>query len=164
MRDDQLPLTLSVLDRLLDSAADAAAPATQRPRAHTLTDMKAAIRRDVEDLLNTYRRAAGWSAALTQLNDSIFAYGVPDMVSENLATPARRRQVVAELEAAIRQWEPRFTRLEVKMLDNADPSDRSLRFRINAEIRVDPASEPVVFDSVVDPTSNVVQVTSRNRG
>lgn len=164
MRDDQLPLTLSVLDRLLDSAADAAAPPTQRPRAHTLTDMKAAIRRDVEDLLNTYRRAESWPAELTALNSSIFAYGVPDMVSENLATPARRRQVVAELEAAIRQWEPRFTRLEVKMLDNADPSDRSLRFRINAEIRVDPASEPVVFDSVVDPTSNIVQVTSRARG
>ena len=50
------------------------------------------------------------------------------------------------------------------MLDNADPSDRSLRFRINAEIRVDPASEPVVFDSVVDPTSNIVQVMSRSRG
>lgn len=164
MREDQVPLTLSVLDRLLDSAESAGDAPTARPRSHTLNDLKAAIRRDVEDLLNTYRRAESWPETLRELDDSIFAYGVHDMVSENLATVARRRQVVADLEAAIRHWEPRFTRLSVIMLDNADPADRSLRFRINADIRLDPAAEPVVFDSVVDPTSNTVLVTSRARG
>ncbi|MBV5335490.1 type VI secretion system baseplate subunit TssE, partial [bacterium] len=107
---------------------------------------------------------ASWPEELSELDDSILAYGVPDMLAENLATANRRRLVVADLESAIRQWEPRFTRLSVTMLDNADPNDRSLRFRINAEIRADPALEPVVFDSVVDPTSNTVQVTSRARG
>jgi type VI secretion system protein ImpF len=164
VRDDQVPLTLSVLDRLLDSAENAGAPAGQRPRAHTVNDLKAAIRRDVEDLLNTYRRAQGVPPDLKALEDSVFTYGVPDMLAENLATVARRRQVVADLEAAIRRWEPRLSHLEVTMLDNADAADRSLRFRISAEIDLDPAAEPVIFDSVVDPASNTVLVTSRSRG
>lgn len=165
MRDDQSPpLTLSVLDRLLDGAEDAAAPPAQRPRAHTLSDLKAAVRRDIENLLNTYRRAESWPAELKELETSILAYGATDLVSDNLSTTALRRQAVAALENALRRWEPRFIRVEAVMLDNADPADRSLRFRINGEIRVDPSTEPVAFDTVVDPASNVVQVVSRNRG
>lgn len=165
MRDDQSPpLTLSVLDRLLNSGEDAAAPPGQRPRAHTLSDLKAAVRRDIENLLNTYRRAESWPTALKELETSILAYGATDLVSDNLSTPALRRRAVAALEDALRQWEPRFTRLEATMLENADPADRSLRFRINGEIRVDPSTEPVSFDTVVDPASNVVQVVNRSRG
>lgn len=162
MRDDQVSITLSVLDRLLD---DPSGPGASGPaRGHSVNDLRAAVRRDLEDLLNTYRRATGWPKPLTELRTSLVAYGVPDMLAENLATVDRRRQVVAELQAAIEKWEPRLTNLAVRMLENVDPSDRTLRFRIEAEIRADPALEPVVFDSVVDPTSNVVQVMRTARG
>lgn len=159
--DKALPLTLSVLDRLLDDQPDG----HDGPlRAHTLSDLRNAIRRDLEELLNTRRRVVGWPEDLTELSNSILNYGVPDILAENLATEAKRREVVAQLEGAIRRWEPRFTKLAVALLENADPTDRTLRFRIEALIKADPQPEPLVFDSVVDPTTNTVQVASKSRG
>lgn len=160
--DKSLPLTLSVLDRLLDDGGDSGRDTPLRP--HTLADLRSAIRRDLEDLLNTRRRVVGWPEDLTELDSSLFNYGVPDILAENLATEGRRREVVAQLETAIRRWEPRFARLSVNLIENSDPNDRTLRFRIEALIRADPQPEPLVFDSVVDPTNNVVQVTSKSRG
>ena len=157
--DRNQSITLSVLDRLLDDTPENAAP-----RLHTVADLRAAIRRDLENLLNTRRRVIGWPDDLTELPDSILAYGCPDLLVENLTTDARRRDVVAQLEAQIRRWEPRFHRLTVTLTENSDASDRTLRFRIEALIHADPAPEPMVFDSVVDPTSNMVSVTSKARG
>jgi len=157
--DRNQSITLSVLDRLLDDS-----PETATPRPHTLADLRASIRRDLENLLNTRRRVLGWPDDLTELSDSILAYGCQDLLSENLATDARRREVVAQIEAAIRRWEPRFARLSVTMVENSDPADRTLRFRIEALIHADPAPQPMVFDSLVDPTSNMVSVTSKARG
>lgn len=157
--DRDQSITLSVLDRLLDDGSGSAAP-----RPNTVADLRAVIRRDLENLLNTRRRVLGWPDDLTELSDSILAYGCQDMLAENLATDARRRQVVAQIEAAIRRWEPRFARLAVTMTENSDPADRTLRFRIEALIHADPAPEPMVFDSVVDPTSNMVSVASKSRG
>ncbi|MBP2298729.1 type VI secretion system baseplate subunit TssE [Azospirillum picis] len=152
-------ITLSVLDRLLDDTPEHVAP-----RPHTVADLRAAIRRDLENLLNTRRRVLGWPDDLTELGSSILGYGCHDLLVENVATDSRRRAVVAQIETAIRQWEPRFAHLQVAVVDNADPADRSLRFRIEALIHADPAPEPMVFDSVVDPTSNMVTVTSKARG
>lgn len=160
--DKSLPLTLSVLDRLLDDGGDNGRDAPLR--SHTLADLRAAVRRDLENLLNTRRRVIGWPEDLTELGTSIFNYGVPDILAENLATEARRKDVVAQLETAIRRWEPRFTKLAVALMENTDPTDRTLRFRIEAMIKADPQPEPLVFDSVVDPTTNIVQVTSKTRG
>lgn len=147
-----------MLDRLLDDGQEGAS------RPHTLADLRSAIRRDLEHLLNTRRRVIGWPDDLTELSDSILAYGCADLLTENLATEARRREVVAKLEETIRRWEPRFARLSVTLMENSDGADRTLRFRIEALIHADPAPEPMVFDSVVDPTSNIVSVTSRTRG
>ncbi len=38
--------------------------------------------------------------------------------------------------------------------------DRTLRFRIDALMYADPAPEPIVFDSVLDPASRQVAVTN----
>lgn len=157
--DRNQSITLSVLDRLLDDTPEHVAP-----RPHTVADLRAAIRRDLENLLNTRRRVLGWPDDLTELADSILGYGCHDLLVENVATESRRREVVAQIEAAIRRWEPRFAHLAVTMVDNSDPADRTLRFRIEALIHADPAPEPMVFDSVVDPTSNMVTVTSKARG
>lgn len=157
--DRNQSITLSVLDRLLDDT-----PEHMAPRPHTVADLRAAIRRDLENLLNTRRRVLGWPDDLTELTDSILGYGCHDLLVENVATESRRREVVAQIEAAIRRWEPRFAQLAVSMVENSDPADRTLRFRIEALIHADPAPEPMVFDSVVDPTSNMVSVTSKARG
>jgi type VI secretion system protein ImpF len=72
--------------------------------------------------------------------------------------------VVAQIEAAIRRWEPRFAQLAVSMVENSDPADRTLRFRIEALIYADPAPEPLVFDSYLEPASRGVAVLSDRNG
>ena len=95
--DRNQSITLSVLDRLLDDTPEHVAP-----RPHTVADLRAAIRRDLENLLNTRRRVLGWPDDLTELADSILGYGCHDLLVENVATESRRREVVAQIEAAIR--------------------------------------------------------------
>ena len=63
----------------------------------------------------------------------------------------------------IRRFEPRFQQVDVKMLENFDPLDRTLRFRIDALLRAEPAPEPVVFDSSMQPATCNVQVRGASR-
>ncbi len=63
------------------------------------------------------------------------------------------------MERVIRQFEPRLTKVTVALLDpGAEPVDRTLRFRIEGLLRVDPAPEPVAFDSAVEPATGNVEV------
>jgi type VI secretion system protein ImpF len=51
----------------------------------------------------------------------------------------------------IRDFEPRLTNVEVKFdSDIVDKTKASLHYRIEALLRVDPAPEPVVFDTVLE--------------
>ena len=50
------------------------------------------------------------------------------------------------------------------MLDNIDPEDRTLRFRIEALMYADPAPEPIVLDSVLEPVSRNFSVRDRGHG
>jgi type VI secretion system protein ImpF len=56
--------------------------------------------------------------------------------------------MTAAIEKAIEIFEPRFVGLRVH-LEPVDPLDKQLRFRIEANLNVEPAPEPVVFDTVL---------------
>lgn len=151
------PLQPSVLDRLIDHEPDVPREAP-RSRAQTLRDMKFAVRRDLENLLNTRCRVSGWPPELEELRTSLVSYGIPDFTGMNLA-PARQREAFRlMLEDAVRQFEPRFARVTVHLLENADQGDRALRFRIDAMLRVEPAPEPVAFDSALEPSTGTFEV------
>src|SRR5262249_62273477 len=75
------------------------------------------------------------------------------------AGPSRAREGLARvIQAVIRQHEPRFKKVDVKLLDNAEPLDRSVRFRIDALLHAEPAPEPVVFDSTLQPATGDFEV------
>ena len=59
----------------------------------------------------------------------------------------------------IRRHEPRLLRVSVELVSNPEPVDRTLRFKIDALLRADPAPEPVVFDSTVEPATTQFAVT-----
>jgi type VI secretion system protein ImpF len=44
------------------------------------------------------------------------------------------------------------------MLENSNPLDRTLRFRIDALLYAEPAPEPVVFDSAMEPATGNVEI------
>ena len=76
----------------------------------------------------------------------------------DLAAAHDRERFCRTLERVIRYFELRFKRVTVEMLENTDPTDRTLRFRIDALLHAEPAPEPVVFDSAMEPSTGSVEV------
>jgi type VI secretion system protein ImpF len=139
------PIEMSLLDRLLDDE-----PASHRDpvktRHQALDEFRDALRRDLEALLNTRACSVTWSAALSELDTSILNYGVLTVTS-------------AELSAEDNRFEPRFLRVSVTLVEDPERIDRTLRFRIEALAQAKPAPEPLVFDSVLDPSTQGVTVS-----
>ena len=144
------PLVPSVLDRLLNDEPDLQRESS-KSRNQILREMKQSVRRDLENLLNTRRRCASWPENLTELDRSLVSYGIPDVTGAGLGSDRSRVEFCRTIEAVIRACEPRFKSVKVRPLQNADKLDRTLRFRIDALLIADPAPEPVVFDSALEP-------------
>jgi type VI secretion system protein ImpF len=48
--------------------------------------------------------------------------------------------------------------MDIAVVELPQPDERQLQFRIDALLRVDPAPEPVVFDTVLEPATGAVVV------
>lgn len=156
IRDDQ-PLVPSVLDRLIDEEPQNRREAP-KSRNQVLREMKQSVRRDLENLLNTRWRCVAWPPDLDELEVSVVNYGIPDFTGTNMSVASEREQLRAVIEKVIREFEPRFKTVKVTLLENTDDFDRTLRFRIDALLYAEPAPEPVVFDSLLQPTSTTFEV------
>jgi type VI secretion system protein ImpF len=121
------------------------------------------VRRDLENLLNTRQRALSWPKNLQELDCSLVSYGIPDFAAINLGSAEGRDEVRRVLELTIRRNEPRFQNIKITLLDNVEPLDRVLRFRIEALLRVEPTPEPVTFDSVLEPVTGNFELKGRDR-
>jgi type VI secretion system protein ImpF len=148
----QLPL----LDRLIDDAPDQPRdPSVSAAEAMVL--LRHSVRRDMEALLNAHRPWQPVPAAYPALKTSPLGYGIPDVMAATLADPRRRENLRVEIEDTIRRFEPRFSSVRVNLLDNEDKLEATLRLRIEAMLRAEPAPEPVAFDTILEPTTaNVV--------
>ena len=74
-----------------------------------------------------------------------------------------REQLRRTVEQVIRKFEPRFKSVRVNLVSNADETDRTLRLRIDALLFAEPAPEPVVFDSQLEPLSGSFAVKGEAR-
>jgi len=157
------PLVLSLFDRLIDQNPDVTHD-SPKSRGQHLKELRDSVRRDLENLLNTRQRCRSWPEGCDELGLSLVNYGIPDFTGADLASADRRDEFRATIEQVIRDFEPRFVTVRVSMLDNAEPTDRTLRFRIEALIYADPAPEPLVFDSYLDPASRGVAVLGDRNG
>ncbi len=156
VRSDQ-PLVPSLLDRLLDYEPEVKREPVKM-RHQVLRELKHSVRRDLENLLNTRWRSIAWPPKLHEIEPSLANYGIPDLTACNLGSVRDREQLCRIIESAIRNHEPRFKSVAVRLLDNAEPLDRTLRFRIDAMLHAEPAPEPVVFDSALEPATGSVEV------
>jgi type VI secretion system protein ImpF len=150
-RDNQ-PLLTSVLDRLLDDEPGLTHE-PPRGRSQALRELKQVVRRDLENLLNTRQSFLAWAPALKELEQSLLNYGLPDFTATGLGSAREREEFCRTLQAVLRRCEPRFKAVSVRLLESTGPLDRTLRFRIDALLRLDPAPEPIVFDSMLEPAS-----------
>jgi type VI secretion system protein ImpF len=151
----------SLLDRLSDE--DPQVPHDrEKGHAQLLRELRASVLRDVGHLVNTRRRVGPLPPGLTELVPSLVDYGLADFLGRDLAGDTGREDLRRALEETLRRYEPRFRSLRVELLDNADSQDRTLRFRVDALLHAEPAPEPVVFDSVLDPVRGGLDVEGRD--
>ncbi|MFO0949000.1 MAG: type VI secretion system baseplate subunit TssE [Planctomycetota bacterium] len=158
IENDQL-LIPSVLDRLIDNEPEVSRE-TPHSRNQVLREMKFAVRRDLENLLNTRWRCKDIPAHLTELDVSLVNYGIPDFTGMNLGSVQDREKYRRLLEGTIRKYEPRFRKVQVRLVDS-DAMDRTLHFRIDAILHADAA--PVVFDTSLEPSTGTFEVRGARR-
>lgn len=149
---------LPLLDRLLD--ADPDSPGDPPLSQSVAVDMlRAAVRRDIEALLNARRRRLPPPGGLAELAMSPIGYGVPDPTAGTFTDEERRAALSREIQATITRFEPRLTGVKVQLHKNEGESiDRVLRLRIEAVLRTDPVPEHISFETVVRPTTLDVAV------
>ena len=140
----------SLLDRLLDARPD---QARDRPQsaAETVAQLRAALHRDVECLLNARRpwRSVAWP----ELRTSPLGYGISDFTAGAFNDQHEREALRAEIEEAIRRFEPRLTQVQVQVAEDTSPLRATLMLRINALLRMEPLPEAISFDTLIDTTT-----------
>ena len=147
MREDQDTQT-SILDRLIDTEPGVTHEPVQR-RFATINQVRNAVARDLENLLNTRKSIHPVPEVDGQVTASLFTYGVKDFISYSPRSPSVRQQIRLEIERVIVLFEPRLRNVSVR-LDTSAGNERTLRFRIAALLVVDPVTAPVTFDTCFD--------------
>lgn len=157
--DNEIRITQSVLDRLIDEEP-AMSQDPPKVRSVSLAELKKSVRRDLEWLLNTRCFAENVDGGLEESMRSVAFYGLPDFTAVSVKNPNEQRRMAKALEEAIKVFEPRFSDLKVT-LEPIDSIDRLLKFRIEATLDVDPAPEPVTFDTVLQLGGSSFEVKNR---
>jgi type VI secretion system protein ImpF len=138
----------SLLDRLVDDNPELSHEAVGK-HLQDVRGLERSVVRDLENLLNTRREAlSDLPEEFTEVNKSLLAYGLPDVTSYNLLNPNDLNRLRRTIETAIAVFEPRLQRVRVSMTAPGQ-TDGALHFRIEAMLRVDPAPEPVAFDTIL---------------
>jgi type VI secretion system protein ImpF len=144
--DNTQRLLPSLLDRLIDPESGG----TAWQQGYSVIQMIEAVRRDLEDLLNTRRTSVGIDERYKETIDSIVAFGLPDLVSVDASAMGTKEKIGDMIEATIRRFEPRLKDVRARLVESrAGETDRSLKFDIQARLAVDPSPE-IGFETVLE--------------
>ena len=153
----------SILDRLLDDDPES----QEEPipdRLQNAKELKGSVARDLEALLNTRQELLDeMPQDFSEVERSLPTYGLPDSTSYNLQSQRDRQKVHRAVETAIAKFEPRLTDVRVS-LEPMKEHDRTLRFRVGALLKMDPAPTPVTFDTVLRLNTQEYVIEGRSDG
>lgn len=138
----------SLLDRLIDPASDG----NSWRRGYDLPQMVDAVRRDLEELLNSHPPYPFLPEAWAELRNSLLSYGLPDFSLVNALTAFDRQQIATLIEGIIARFEPRLRNVKAVCLESGSGLERAVRFHIEAQLNVDPAPE-VAFETIIELTT-----------
>lgn len=154
--DLEPPVTLSVIDRLIDN--EPKKETEQSPtRAQSLRLLRAALKRDLEWLLNSRRNPDLEEGVYREAERSAYGYGLPDITAYSLNSTRDQKRLSRALENAIAVFEPRIGGARVRM-EVLTELARGIRFHIQGLLLVNPSPEPIVFDTVLELPSGHYQV------
>ncbi len=147
MIEKNLNAQASILDRLLDYDPKVASePVRDRLSVRQIKD---AVIRDLEYLLNTRRQILVPSPEYSEVHNSLYMYGLQDFTMKNPSSSMVRQKLRQVIERTISRFEPRLKNVNVQ-IEVSGQSARDLRFRITAMLVLEPISEPVIFDTYFD--------------
>lgn len=150
-------IRLSLLDRLLDNEPDKSVEAPLDDN-QKLRIIQSSVRRDLEDLLNTRYRCVAWPPELTELDDSLINYGIPDFTASGLNAAQDSDILIKAIRLSISLFEPRLTEVRIERV-NEEFVDRTFRFRIEAMLLVEEKKHRVQFDSSLESATGQFAVT-----
>jgi type VI secretion system protein ImpF len=147
----------SILDRLTAPESFGHGPSL----GFHLRQLIEAVRRDLEDLLNTRQTHQGLDERLVELNDSIMAYGLPDFSELDGTKPGAQRQIGTIIEEIVNRFEPRLRDVRAIPSEKSadDRSVLSVRIHIAARLRIEPYPD-VTFESVIELTSGKASISA----
>ena len=149
--------TPSVLDRLLDDNPRESSE-THVAMFFDLRKFKRTVARDLETLLNT--RCVNLEDEIElypAVRDSMLTFGIIDLSSLSLLSPNDRALLRDKIRRTIELHEPRLTKVKVT-LNAPEQFERMLRFRVDAILKVHPNKPPLVFDAMLQLSSNAYQI------
>ena len=155
--DTQSPLYISVLDRLVGFGADSGRNPDAN-QASGLRELQVAVQRNLVPLLNTRRMQHPIPLEFEQCNASLLVFGLPDFTVLSLRDPGDQRRLGQAIEAAIRTFEPRLSAVSVTPEPRRE-LDPVLTYRVEAILDIEPAPEPIVFDTVLQADTGKFSVT-----
>ncbi len=159
--ENEIRITPSILDRLIDYEPDVSKE-PPKSRSKSLSDLKASVRRDLESLLNTRCIIDYIPERLEEVRNSLAIYGLPDFTGISVKGMSDQNRLIAMIETAIRIFETRL--LDVKVtLEPISDIERVLRFKINAQLKIDPTPEPITFDTVLQMGSGEFEIREKTQ-
>jgi len=147
----------SLLDRLIDLDPDS----TRAVRPNSWEEMrqfKISLCRDLAALLNTRRAEEDFPPGYEEASDSLLSFGVADFTTYDLKNGVEQERLRRSIERAVRQFEPRLTRVTVSV-EEPDPLRPVLQFQIAATLRSEPSAESVLFDVTLQRESRRMAVS-----
>lgn len=151
----KLCMELSLLDRLVNVESPLS-PWEQR------RELERSLCRDLTDLLNTRRAEQDFDTAYEETANSLLTFGIPDFTSYDLKNTVEQERVRCSIERAIRQFEPRLTRVRVS-LERPELVRPMLRFQVEAQLRDGADAEDVLFDATLQRDSKRIAVSGAGR-
>ncbi|MEM9589195.1 MAG: type VI secretion system baseplate subunit TssE [Planctomycetota bacterium] len=143
---NHLPRQSMLLPSVFDRLADVSVGGPDSPEWYDVPTLTTAVRRDLEDLLNTQQSIPGLALESPLLADSVVGFGVPDPSTFSLDTPAGRRRLAAALVEVIHRFEPRLSDVQIELGSDSGLKLCDLRFRVVARLAVETAPQ-VIFES-----------------
>jgi type VI secretion system protein ImpF len=146
-----------ILDRLidLDPQERQEAPMT---RAESLRQLRLAVKRDLEFLLNTTRMPIEVPETCQAVHNTVLFFGLPDISTVSIQDPGDEQRLLRSLEKAIEMFEPRLARARVTSRDRFRPAQQAITFHVEAMLMIDPAPERISFDTVLEISKGAYSV------
>ncbi|MCC5810920.1 MAG: type VI secretion system baseplate subunit TssE [Ectothiorhodospiraceae bacterium] len=159
------PVLPSLLDRLLDDEPGQHLESV-RSSTELLQQMRAGVRRDLENLLNTRLIRQIDPKQKPELVQSVVNYGLPDFSTVQLGSAEHRERLRDVIRQTIERFECRLRQVSVELVDTGDDQEheRTLHLKISALLMVEPDPIPLMFDSRIHALDRMVRLRERRHG